>query len=308
MISILMASYNGASYIAAQIESVLGQTCRDFTLYICDDCSDDGTWEIVQSYAQSHPGQVVALQNRQNSGSAKHNFFQMMLAYRDDYVMLCDQDDVWLPEKVEVTLAAMQKAEAAHHCETPILVHTDLTVVDGALHVLDRSYRHAVNGNWQRTALHYELAQNTVTGCTVMYNRALGDLIREEPSFFVMHDWWLALAASALGRIVLLDRATMLYRQHGDNSVGAKFVRSPRYLLRRLLDVEGYQKELAETFLQSESFYNMFRDRLSSGQQKLTVGYGRLSETGWLGRRLFQLRNRTVKYGATKKIAGFLFG
>ena len=94
-------------------------------LYIRDDCSNDGTWEIVQAYAAKEPDRIVALQNEENSGSAKHNFFKMMQEHQDDQ-----------------------------------------------LEVMDPSYRHAVNGNWQRTDLHYELAQNTVTGCTAMYNRA----------------------------------------------------------------------------------------------------------------------------------------
>lgn len=100
--------------------------------------------------------------------------------------------------KIERTLFAMEKAEEQTGKETPVLVHTDLTVVDEDLRVLASSYRHTVNGNWQRTALHWELAQNTVTGCTAMYNRALGDLLQDEPSFFVMHDWWLALTGKCL--------------------------------------------------------------------------------------------------------------
>lgn len=308
MISILLASYNGASYIAEQIESVLCQTCQDFVLHIRDDLSDDGTWEIVQSYAKQYPSHIAAYQNSSNSGGAKQNFFAMMLKHRADYVMLCDQDDVWMPDKIEKTMTVMQKEERQNGKQTPILVHTDLTVVDRDLKILDPSYRHTVNGNWQRTALCYELAQNTVTGCTVMYNRALGDLLEKEPSFYVMHDWWLALAASAFGRIVLMDEATVLYRQHGDNSVGAKPVRSPLYLLRRLLNQKDYRKELRETYLQSESFYLAYEGRMSAPQRELTKGYGRLLSEGWLHRKIFKGRNRTVKYGAMKKIAGFFFG
>lgn len=170
MVSILLASYNGAPYIAAQIDSILRQTFRDFMLYIRDDCSNDGTWEIVQAYAAKEPDRIVALQNEENSGSAKHNFFKMMQEHQDNYVMLCDQDDVWHPDKIEKTLSAMRKAEARDGEKTPLLVHTDLAVVNDQLEVMDPSYRHAVNGNWQRTDLHYELAQNTVTGCTAMYN------------------------------------------------------------------------------------------------------------------------------------------
>ena len=101
MVSILLASYNGAPYIAAQIDSILQQTFRDFMLYIRDDCSNDGTWEIVQAYAAKEPDRIVALQNEENSGSAKHNFFKMMQEHQDNYVMLCDQDDVWHPDKIE---------------------------------------------------------------------------------------------------------------------------------------------------------------------------------------------------------------
>ncbi len=308
MIFILLASYNGADYIAQQLDSILAQTCQDFMLYIGDDLSDDGTWEIVQSYAKRYPSHITACQNRAHSGGAKRNFFGMMQKYRDEYVMLCDQDDVWLPDKIEKTLEIMQKAERQYGKETPVLVHSDLTVVDRDLKVLDPSYRHTVNGNWQRTALCYELVQNTVTGCTAMYNRALGELLYKEPPFYVMHDWWLALIASAFGRIVPMQEATALYRQHGDNSVGAKFVRSPLYLLRRLLDAKGYRRELRETFLQSESFYLLYKDRMSTQQKELTQGYGRLSSQSWIRRKIFAAKHRTVKYGALKKIAGFFFG
>lgn len=71
MVSILLASYNGAPYIAAQIDSILQQTFRDFMLYIRDDCSNDGTWEIVQAYAAKEPDRIVALQNEENSGQCK---------------------------------------------------------------------------------------------------------------------------------------------------------------------------------------------------------------------------------------------
>ena len=308
LVCILMASYNGAAYIGAQIDSVLQQTFRDFVLYIQDDGSDDGTWAIIQDYARKQPERIVAERNPANSGSAKHNFFQMMLAHREDFVMLCDQDDVWLPDKVEKTLAAMQKAQAQYGEDVPILVHTDLTVVDGDLRVLDPSYRHTVNGNWRRTALHYELAQNTVTGCTAMYNRPLGDLIRREPDFCVMHDWWLALTASAFGKIVPLEEATMLYRQHGGNEMGAKFAHSPQYLLRRLFALGEYRNQLQESYRQAERFCAEFEDRLSLAQRQLTAGYAALANKGWLQRRWFQCRNRTVKYGVIKKLAGFLFG
>lgn len=203
----------------------------------------------------------------------------------------------------------MEKAEEQAGKETPVLVHTDLTVVDEDLRVLASSYRHTVNGNWQRTGPALGTCAEYSDWMHCYVQPCVGRSFTGRAFLFCScTDWWLALTASAFGLIVPLDEATILYRQHGDNAVGAKFVRSPRYLLRRLFDVKGYRKELAETFLQSESFYDAFRDRLSPEQRALTAGYGSLSQAGWLRRRWFQLKNRTVKYGVVKKAAGFLFG
>ena len=112
MISILLATYNGERYIAGQIESVLAQTYQDFKLYICDDKSTDGTYSIITEYAARYPGKIIATQNEVNSGGAKFNFLNMMVEFNDDYIMLCDQDDVWLPNKVEVSLKKITEMES----------------------------------------------------------------------------------------------------------------------------------------------------------------------------------------------------
>jgi glycosyltransferase involved in cell wall biosynthesis len=72
---------------------------REFVLHICDDCSTDSSWAVIERYAQKHPKKIKARQNSENSGGAKWNFMRMMIAHKDDYVMLSDQDDVWLPTK-----------------------------------------------------------------------------------------------------------------------------------------------------------------------------------------------------------------
>src|SRR5699024_4749681 len=128
----------------------------------------------------------------------------------DDYLMFADADDFWLPDKVEKTFAKMREMEREAGTGCPILVHTDLAVADGSLRVIAPSLFRYEKLSPQRNSLRELLAQNNVTGCTVMINRALRKLIRQAPADAVMHDWWAALAAAAFGRIGVLDEPTIL--------------------------------------------------------------------------------------------------
>jgi glycosyltransferase involved in cell wall biosynthesis len=307
MISILMAVFNGEKYLAEQIESILCQTEQGFVLYICDDCSTDSTYSISLKYAERCPAKIVAERNNVNSGGAKYNFMRMMLRRKNDYVMLCDQDDVWLPDKIAITLEKMKESEAAYGAGTPILVHTDLCVTDAALNITAQSYRRLMNANFDRTKLKDLLIQNIVTGCTAMYNRALAELITAEPSYTVMHDWWLAILAAAFGRIAHSDAATMLYRQHEDNELGAWDARSIAYKLDRLRHIKEVRRAIYDTFSQAESFLALYGAGLSATQLQLIETYiGIPSMPKW---RRWQTicRLGVLKHGIVRKIANFLY-
>ena len=307
MISILLASYNGEKFIAEQIESVLCQTVQDFYLYIRDDKSTDGTLSIVNGYAERYANKVFVSQNEANSGGAKHNFMNMMIERKDDYVMLCDQDDVWRQDKIEVTLNEMLKLEKIYNYKTPLLVQTDLVVVDENLETLSPSYKIAMNMDYRRTKLENLVIQNTLTGCTVMYNHALADLITEDPPFMVMHDWWLMLVASAFGKIGSLDSKTVLYRQHGENEIGAKDVRSIRYRVDRLRDYGDAKRAINETYLQAQSFLEAFKHKLCSRSKKLLSDYGDIPNHRKLARWIIMCRLGTYKNNVSRKIAQFVF-
>ncbi len=275
MINILMATYNGARYLPEQIDSLLRQTEQDFTLYVHDDCSNDGTWALLCEYAGRYPGKISICQNEQNSGGAEHNFLQMMAAHRNGYVMLCDQDDVWLPDKIERTLKAMRAAEAAYGEATPILVHTDLYVADQDLSVVSNSLNDMLALEMDRTSLASQIVQNTVTGCTAMYNTALAQRIRT-PQYCIMHDWWLGLITVCFGRRVYLPEPTVLYRQHGGNSVGAKKVRSLQYVLRKLFHPQQTFLVREQTYRQTADFLRAYEDALSPAQADLLRDYIRI--------------------------------
>ena len=170
-VNILLSTYNGEQYLKEQVKSIQDQTYQDWQLLIRDDGSTDGTVEIIQELvAQDERIRFINQGAIENLGVIKS--FHALLKYeKADLYCFSDQDDVWLPEKI-----ALQVAEAAKHPqEVPLLVYTDLKVVDENLNVQHESMirTHSDHAN---TELIQELTENTVTGGVAMINHALADL------------------------------------------------------------------------------------------------------------------------------------
>lgn len=273
MIDILMATYNGERFLRPQLDSILQQSNQDWRLMIRDDCSTDETVEVIKEYQLLRPEQIRVIQAEQPSGSAQNNFFQLLQYSSAEYVMFADQDDVWLPQKIQLTLDKMQQMVQQYGAETPLLVHTDLAVVDSFLRILNPSLFQMQNMDAARNKLNNILVQNIVTGCTMMVNRSLLDLVTEIPKHAVMHDMWLALVAAAFGEIGFVDRATILYRQHGDNANGAKNVKTLRYLLWKLCCGQEIHQNLLKQYLQSGEFLEFYYLRLSCEQKEMLRTY-----------------------------------
>lgn len=235
MVQILMATYNGEKFISKQISSLLNQTYTDIQVLIRDDDSKDGTVRIIEKYVESYPNKVVLIRDEVKCGSATSNFMQLTKYATSDYVMYCDQDDFWLPNKVEITLKAMEKAEKENGSDIPIMVFAKYKAVDGELNDLHRSEKGS-QVEKKRTALNQLIVQNCVTGCLTMVNKTLYCLMGEYEKNILMHDWWAALIAGSMGRIVYIPEIVMLYRQHGNNVVGAVDVKSFQYRWHKLTD------------------------------------------------------------------------
>jgi len=273
MITILLAACNGEKHIAEQIESVLGQTYTNWKLIVQDDCSEDRTCEIVEKYVDKYPGRIELKKRGTPSGSAKDNFFSMLRYADSDYIMTCDQDDVWLPDKMEVTMDKMLEIEKEVGHDKPVLVHTDLKVTDENLNILSDSLIRFQKLDSRRDKLNNLLVQNIVTGCAMMANRALANKAKNVPEQAIMHDWWFALIASAFGHIGFVDKPTVLYRQHTGNAVGAKNVNSVFYKIKRVLSLNDARQSLAATYAQAESFLKIFEDQLGEREKEIIEAY-----------------------------------
>jgi len=222
-ITILLSTYNGSAYLQEQLASIQQQSFVDWVLLVRDDGSEDDTIHILtQAIAQDERIQLLPSQG--NVGVIES--FSLLAAAglqmfpNTNYFMFADQDDVWLPFKMSDTLDVMQTLALEHE---HVLVHTDLRVVDERLNQIAPSFMQFQHIHHEEDyALNVLLVQNFVTGCTVMVNRALLSTALPVPGGAMMHDWWLALCAANMGKIGFVDKATMLYRQHQTNSVGAK--------------------------------------------------------------------------------------
>ena len=307
-LQILLGTYDGETYLTELLDSIVAQTHRGWSLTVRDDGSRDGTLAIAQDYARHHPERIVVTGRQSPSGSAARNFLELVAASTARYVMLADQDDVWLPDKIEVTLAAMRDLEARLGPGVPALVHTDLTVTDADLHVIERSMVRSQALDGDESRLGALVTQNPVTGCTVMVNRALADLVDPPFDGVAMHDWWLAVLAAAFGGLGFVDRPTVLYRQHGGNAVGARSARTLRYKVARALDRDGVVASLRDSYAQAEAFLEHYRDRLTVDQRALLEAAATMPRRGKLSRLRSLGRYGLWKNTLIKRVGQVLYG
>lgn len=218
-IEILLATYNGAQFLAPQLDSIERQTIRSWRLMVRDDGSTDSTGGILADFRRRHPDRVRLVEDTAGRLGALGNYGRLLELSAAEYVCFCDQDDVWMPDRIERLLGC---AEARVGKPGPLLVHSDLEVVDRDLQTVAGSlwryqYIRPERCRWQQL-----LVQNVVTGCASLLNRDLRDAVLPVSRDAVMHDWWIALVAASVGEIRWVKTPTVRYRQHGANDTGAK--------------------------------------------------------------------------------------
>ncbi len=215
-VNILMSTYNGQQFLAEQIRSIQEQSYTDWTLFIRDDGSSDNTKEILKDFEhQDSRIHLIDSDKSDNLGVIK-SFHKLVNHDRADYYFFSDQDDVWLPNKLELSLKEAQNYLA----DLPLMVYMDLKVVNQDLEIMTESMVKS-QSHHANTELVQELTENTVTGGVAMINHALAEMWQETDDI-LMHDWYLALLASAFGNLVFIDQPGELYRQHSDNVLGAR--------------------------------------------------------------------------------------
>lgn len=284
MIDILMATYNGEQYIEQQLDSIIKQDDTNWRLLVRDDCSQDNTRKIIQRYQIRYPEKIILIPSTEPSGSAMNNFFKLLDYAENEYIMFADQDDVWKPDKIALTLRKMYEMEAQYGKETPLLVHTDLCVVDEALHTINPSIFAMQDMDYRRDKLSNLLVTNIVTGCTMLFNQSLLKLLDEKPKTAVMHDMWIALVAAAFGKIGFVNKASILYRQHGTNANGAKNVKTLNYFKYKIFHRVEIRKMLNLHYRQAGEFLRIYCKQLNISQKIILEEYSKFNNMTWIYR------------------------
>ncbi len=252
-VEILLSTYNGEKYLAEQLDSIFAQTYGNFFITVRDDHSSDGTLKIIQSYIDKYPAKIKLYKDPiwkvKNMGST-FSFGRLMQQATANVLMLCDQDDVWMEDKIAITLNRFKSLEEENP-NTPILVFSDMIEVDENLKTLNLSF---IKNQKLLPEVKNEptkiLAMNVVAGCTTMFNRQCIDIILPFPSKQVIHDHWMAINVSKYGVVDFINRPTLYYRQHANNVVGANEV-GMKYFISKL------KSPLKQFGLYNDLIYNL---------------------------------------------------
>jgi len=213
-ITILMATYNGSKFFYEQLNSILAQTYTNWELLIRDDGSSDDTITLILE-AIKNDARIKLVVNPSEAHGACANFSSLLTWAKVnkelEYIMFCDQDDIWLPNKIACSLQHLQRTESANK-DKPCLVYGHLNMM-------------AENGHHLQEVISMDsppkfnniIVQNPMFGCTMMFNNMLANLIPEIPTYAENHDYWVALVAVSFGSYSIICEDIILYRQHTNN-------------------------------------------------------------------------------------------
>ncbi len=317
-VNIIMSTYNGARYVAQQIDSILNSDYTDWSLFITDDVSKDDTIDIIRQYVALYPERITLYKNITNKGAGR-NFLETLYSFNRrehaieglpkssneaQYYMFCDQDDVWEKTKIEDTLYRMKLMEKKYGKDKPALVFTDAMVVNSRLKVTDSSFYKSNRLKVNNTGFAGLLMENKCIGCTMMINQALLDRYTVVPEHARMHDYWIALIASAFGHISYLPAKTLKYRQHEDNVIGGCNYTS--YISNRISNFKAQKNSLKENWLQAEEFEKIYGDSLDEKKRILLSRFIDMQDKSWYKRRVCMVKNGFLKSGLIRNLGLFL--
>lgn len=245
---VLLSTYNGERYLAEQLQSLVAQKDVSSEILVRDDGSKDSTTRILDEWQEKG---LLSWYNSVNLGPGKSFIDLLQNATPGNYYAFCDQDDVWMPEKLRLTMDKMKCVELANPGK-PVIIHTDMHVVDENLKIIHDSF-------WRSSGLRPDVLRtfpylctcNSVNGCTIVMNSAARELILEKyvEHDVIIHDVISALTVAYYGGIIdYVDAPTVLYRQHSSNVVGAMAYSKTDAIKNRLKNIKKVVNENVRLF------------------------------------------------------------
>lgn len=299
-ISVVMATFNGERYLEKQLDSILSQTVRPDEVIVCDDGSTDKTVAVLERYQQLdllkfsvNPKQLGLVDNFKKA---------VLLVRKTNYIALSDQDDFWLPDKLEKSVEAMAQLPSGYPC----MVHTDLKLIDENGTLLNSSFRNELGQDVYQQNLQTLVYGNFVNGCTMLMNPELSAYFQDIPSDVLLnHDGWIALAAFTFGRAGYLDEPLVEYRKHGNNlSISADAKPRNRYrstMLQILKAVSGKDDFLSAQIETVGRFYARYQGMMTTEKKKVFDDFLALENRSYFFKKL-AFRKMIKKFMINKEL------
>jgi glycosyltransferase involved in cell wall biosynthesis len=282
-VDILLSTYNGAEFLSELLDSIIRQTYNSWRLIIRDDGSTDTTNEIVKKYISSDNRITLHQDSLGNIGPCQ-SFAKLMIHSNADYIMFCDQDDIWLEDKIKRMLKETIQFEQIYP-GVPILAVSDLSIINENGSKINPSFwlRQKVDP-FKGIELRSLIVQNIFPGCSMLFNKNLLNLALPISDKAIMHDWWIALIASVFGKILIINKPLIQYRQHQTNVIGLypqsisiNILNSIKRISINYEQAKSNLNKFGKTINQSKAFLQKYNDLLSGRHRSMLVDFSNYS-------------------------------
>ncbi len=284
-VSVALAVYNGEKYLKELLSSLEKQTNKPTELVVLDDCSSDNSLKIIRTFPFSF--EVRIFSNERNRGPV-YTFKKLLDLCKGNYIAFCDQDDIWLPEKLEVSISSLKKINSSKSA----VVFTDLSVIDENGKILQNSFWKQMAIKPEKFSLTDILFGNIITGCTAIINRSMASQFQKMPLDIMMHDHWIALIAYSFGKFAFIDQPTVMYRSHLNNVTSKE-----KSSLLKILHSDFKQRSsyLNENIRQAIRFKTIYSIDLSATDKKKLNEFISLQERPFWYRRFQRYRRSLIR-------------
>lgn len=216
-VAVLLSTYNGSKYISQQLQSLLEQNSNDFKVFIRDDGSSDNTIAICQAYCEEYPDKFTMLIDDKGNLGVTRSFSELLSNIHSEIYMFCDQDDIWLENKVKNAKDNYFKYTAKYGTQLPLLFFTDLLPFQDNGTILSDSFLKSIDVN-PNPSFEDIIFSSPVWGCTTYFNNALKSIALPMPNYIRYHDYWLCILAFLNGKLIFINEKDIKYRLHSSNA------------------------------------------------------------------------------------------
>lgn len=290
-VSVILTTFNGSKYINRQIDSILNQTVLPDEIIICDDNSIDETVFILNTYVNN--SRIKLFVNEKRLGVVENFKKAAKLAQQGNWLIFADQDDIWMPQKINRLTEAMKLIDDEI---TPSLVYSDLTVIDKENTTISVSFWDKQKIKPEKIKLATLLYGNVVTGCTMIINFSMAkEFFCMEKGGRYLHDEWLSLIAYSFGKAKFLHEKLVLYRQHESNVTFSEAYKTFKFVEQIKEDLNylsGKTKFLPHQFDLAKAFLLKYKDKLNVEQINTIENFINQEHKNYLVQRI----NRRITY------------